>query len=768
MISLATELYALVSAGHDRLPYCVDRDGPAVVRRTGGKLAPVHEFGGGGEERPAWLRARELRDDGTLTDRLFNPWTVAKHLEGAYSVAVPAPGWVECVTLDIDAHAPSGASRAEVAAAQAQADRVLGDVWAALACDATRRPIVQRTPRGGYHVTFPLTRDGYREGAQREQAWPAAFAAGWFARHLEQAGLELAPGVLEVFPSGRALRVPCGRGMRLLQVTWPDSPESLGVVVCPGTVRYQTRADGGVRVVRHVAAQARTYIRQFQAQRRSIAEWLGRPEAKWHPTHGFLGWRGAQNEKKQAADAMGQPAHYRQSDDVLGPPGGGAGFPAAAGVAGLAGGAVVANENNSKIPAGEASRFSPGLAGEQGLHAGAYSAPLPKARRSVRSREAPEAEVPAAAGKLVKGAAFRAKVRQLLAHGVTEPSTRHDAVLTLSFYWGATCGRSVAATLAELETWCRAHAHAGSTLAPRDFVATCVREATSYLLAFQPLWRFKGHGDGGGQVSLAAADAVVLDAIDPRVRDEATALLCWLAGRADAQGWVAQPVELAGGLIDRLCPVDRRLVIDGKSRRRTRVAIEALERLGVLTLAKNYIVGRQGKLFSCWYQFGSGVLPQRIDVAATEWAALAPRTPATDDAPLPIVAENAPPVSVCVVGVREVPEGLLQVLSAGVRGEPRARLLSTPDSQPAVTASADAPARPPWWARMYLHRSFTPDELRAANFATVVPFPDRPPRPPRYVREPAEVVPLRPPPGVITPSEIAARARRSVRAARLQ
>lgn len=761
LIAVATELYALVSAGHDRLPYCVDRHGPAVVRRAGGKLAPVHEFGGGGEARPAWLRARELRDDGTLTDRLFNPWTVAKHLEGAYSVAVPAPGWVQCVTLDIDAHAPSNATRAEVAAAQAQADRVLADVWAALACDAARRPIVQRTPRGGYHVTFPLTRDGFREGTQREHTWPAAFAAGWFARHLEQAGLELAPGVLEVFPSGRALRVPCGRGMRLLQATWPDSPESLGLTSCAGTTRYQTRADGSVHAVRHVAAQVYAYIQQFQAQRRSIAEWLGRPEAKWHPTHGFFGWRGGQTEKKQRHDSMGQPVHYRQSDDVLGPPGGGAPSGALGG-AGLPAGAVrVANENNSKTPAGSAATFSPGLAGEQGPHAGAYSAPLPKARRPPPSREEPAA----AGGKLVKGAAFRTKVRQLLAHGVTAPSTRHDAVLTLCFYWGATCGKSLAATLAELETWCRAHAHAGSTLAPREFVAACLREATSYLLAFQPLWRFKGHGDGGGQVSLAMADAAVLAAIDPRVHDEATALLCWLAGRADAQGWVAQPVELAGGLIDRLCPIDRRLVVDGKSRRRTRVAIEELERLGVLTLAKNYIVGRQGKLFSCWYQFGSGVLPQRIDVPATEWAALAPRAPATD-AP-PVVVEAAPPVSVCVVGTREVPEGLLQVLSAGVRGEPRARLLPTVD--PSAPPHGEAPpARPPWWARMYLHRSFTPDELRAANFATVVPFPDQPPRPLRYVREPADVVPLRPPPGVITPAEIAARARRGVAVVRLQ
>ena len=53
-----------------------------------------------------------------------------------------------------------------------------------------------------------------------------------------------------------------------------------------------------------------------------------------------------------------------------------------------------------------------------------------------------EVDVPPipAADPGVRGRAFKEKVRRLLSEGITEPSTRHDAVLTLSFYWAATCG----------------------------------------------------------------------------------------------------------------------------------------------------------------------------------------------------------------------------------------------------------------------------------------------------------------------------------------
>lgn len=117
-----------------------------------------------------------------------------------------------------------------------------------------------------------------------------------------------------------------------------------------------------------------------------------------------------------------------------------------------------------------------------------------------------------AVGPGVRGRAFKVKVRRLLEHGITDPSTRHDAVLTLAFYWAATCGRSNDRALALLEGWCRAHAHAGSRLGtrPRMFVATCMAEAEHYLTNHAANWKFRGKGDGGGLATLTSADQVVV------------------------------------------------------------------------------------------------------------------------------------------------------------------------------------------------------------------------------------------------------------------
>ena len=684
---LAAQIYARVSSGHNKLAYCVDSAGPAVVvRGADGKLTPAAWQGG---TLAPWQRAKEQRPDGSLVDRTWNPWVMLKHLQGKYSVAPTSPGWVEWVALDIDAHPQPGVPELPARrAAQAQADRVLANVWRALGCSATRHPLVLRSPGGGYHVWFPLTRDAGTAPHAKGHAWPAAVARAWFERHLTDAGLTLAPGVLEIFPSGRCLRAPCGRGMRLLRATFPDDPDNLGMVNWPGTVAYQ-QGRAGLRAVRQIEAMAHTFVAQWDTQRRSLADWLRRPAAQWDEKWGFLGWRegeaGPEIEKNQALESRGELVLSQQSDDVL----------SNLGAAALRRAVVLSGQ---------------GLPGK-GVR-----------NRKANGAAALDVDTPPdlAAGPLVRGHEFKVKVQTLLTNGITVPSTRHDAVLTLCFFWGATCGLETEGVLARLGAWCGAHAHAGSRLEPRAFMTECLREASSYLASYGPRWRFRGSGAGGGLATLSTADAVVLDAVAPVVRDEVATILSWLAARADARGHIGDPVQLASGLLHRLCG-DRRVACEGRRRRATTMAVEELERLGVLTLAKNYVVGRQGRLFACWYQLGSGVLPRVEAVAAEAWAKLAAPSETDAVASEPLDDATRPLAIVRVVGERAVPEGVLQVLSAGVRGVPRTRLVLATD---VATALPTAGGRADWYVRMFEHRTFTPGELRVADAAKVVPFPD--------------------------------------------
>jgi hypothetical protein len=687
--ALAVQLYGLIGSGHDQLAYNVDARGPALTTvGADGRRRPVQPGGGDGAEVPAWQRARELRD-GLEVDRRFNPWVLGRHLRGRYSVAPAAPGWVQWVALDIDAHpAPGSPELVARRLAKARADRVLAGVWRALHCSADRHPLVLRSPGGGYHVWFPLTRGP--ASTNPEHTWPALVARAWFERHLLAAGLELAPGVLEVFPSGRCLRAPCGLGQQVLQATRPSDPDALGLVPWPGTMASAERVDWrGERPalsapVRRVVPMVRAFVAQWDAQRRTLADWLGRPEASWDPAWGFLGWRDDEAtaaDEKNSGTAIGvDDSRSQESDDVPG-----------------------------RLQARGARGVSAGP-GKQGAGRGRKrSGSSPILDLVAPAREVDVPPVPAA-DPGVRGRAFKEKVRRLLLDGITEPSTRHDAVLTLSFYWAATCGLGQVGALARLEAWCKAHPHAGSRLAAR--------------------WRFRGRGDGGGLATLTLADQTVLAAIEPQVRGEVSAILAWLAGRADGDGRIGDPVQIATGLLARLCG-DRRIVdADGKRRRATTRALAELERLGVLTLSSNYRVGQRGRLWSCWYQFGSGELPRAVEMSAAAWAAMVPSPSVVAVAPALAIATppetrqdvpGAPIVVVRVVGERAVPEGLVRVLSDGARGVPRTLLALAPDvARPTVVPSA----RAPWFVRPFQARTFTPAELWAANAATVIPFPD--------------------------------------------
>lgn len=710
---LAEQLYALLASGHDSLAYNVDAHGAALtVLGTDGKRRAVERVGQG-VDRPAWQRARELVD-GAERDRRFNAWVLAKHLAGRYSVAPAAAGWVGWVALDIDAHPATDAP--ELVArrlARARADRVLAGVWRALGCSAERHPLILRSPSGGYHVWLPLTRG--EASINLEHTWPAAVARAWVERHLVAAGLELAPGVLEVFPSGRCLRAPCGRGMTLLQATQPSDPDALALAPWPGTMG-EARIDWrGERAelstpTRRVVPMVRAFLGQWEAQRRTISDWLGRPEAAWHPTWGFLGWRGddaadlgeiSPSEKTLGRGLEGQDNRSQQSDDV----------PSRHGAVG-----TPAVEGQGRSRSG-------------GRRGSGSVAPVPD---ELHPPSAEEVDRPpdSAGGRLVRGRDFKVKVRRLLQAGITESSTRHDGVLALSFYWAGTCGLTVEKALARLETWCGAHPHQGSTLAdrPRLFTATCLREAQHYLEHYAPRWRFRGGGDGGGLAALATADHAVLDQVDPRVRGEVAAILAWLAGRADDAGRIAEPVQIATGLLARLCG-DRRVVDGGKRRRASTLALIELEGVGVLTMAQEYRVGRSGRTWSCWYQFGSGAVPRAISLPAAQWAELEAPSVVAKAPTLAIAAPVepganaaiAPIVEARVVGERVVPEGLLRVLSDGARGAPRTLLTLAPDvARPTATPAA----RSPWFVRAYQLEPYTPGRLWSADPAMVIAFPD--------------------------------------------
>jgi len=722
---LAVQLYALLACGHDSLAYNVDAQGAALTLvGADGQRRAVRGSGEGegSADRPPWQRARELIEGGER-DRRFNPWVLERHLAGRYSVAPASAGWVGWVALDIDAHpAPGSPELVARRLARARADRVLASVWRALGCSAERHPLVLRSPGGGYHVWLPLTRG--EASSNPEHTWPAAVARAWVERHLVAAGLKLAPGVLEVFPSGRCLRSPCGRGMTLLQATRPSDPDALGLAPWPGTMgeaRVDWRGERAelLQPVRRVVPMARTFVAQWAAQRRTIADWLGRPEAAWDPAWGFLGWRDAEDteiageissaEKNRAGEISGQDSRSQESDDVPGRQG-----------------------------AGVTSVAKPGRGGAGRLESGDRSASSIPDELLTPSAPDPDLPLDPADGPLVRGRAFKVKVRTLVSAGITAPSTRHDAVLTLGFYWYATCGLSLDATLVELAKWCRAHPHQGSQLAarPRAFLATCVREAQHYIEHYGPKWRFRGRGDAGGLATLTPADHAVIRAVDPRLVDEVTTILAWLAGRAGDDGGITDPVEIASGLLKRLCG-DRRIAEDGKRRRASSLALVELERVGVLTMASNYRVGQRGRTWSCWYRFGSGELPRAVSLPAKQWEQIAPFTSAPlvpspfTSAPLvpslavvpskPPETPCAPLVEVRVLGERVVPEGLLHVLSDGARGAPRTLLMRAPDvERPTATPAA----RAPWFERAYLLRPFTPRRLWSADPAMVIAFPD--------------------------------------------
>lgn len=697
--ALARSLYARLSGGHDGLGFNVLGVPSVTAIGADGRRRPVLLDYGQGEAADtgrAWRPARELVQVGgvrQMVPRLLTPQTIAAHVRGGYAVAFEAAGWVEWVAIDIDAHAGEADGADGEAVAKRRARRVLGQVLGALGCGGDRWPLILRSPGGGFHVWIPISR-----GVGDDHRWPASWAASWFRFHLAACGIELRPGVCEVYPSGGRLRSPCGRGSVLLRVAGELAQleaDPFALVPWSGTASTRARwvSHGDVLTVRQVRPMLAAFLGEWERQRRTIADWTGRPEAAWDPCWGFLARRGGGGAKNPGLMVPGGCGRSQQVDDVSDPPPGrGAGpesgRPALVVIAG--GGAKV---DRGSVAAAPASSFPTS----------------PSAELTSDVGDVEGATVPA----LVKGAAFWRKVHRYHAEGVTEAGTRHDAVLTLCFAWGAAAGLSDGETIERLIAWCGAHAHSGSRLAgsPR-FTAECVREAAHYLATRRARWKYQGSGRGSA-VSLGVlveADRRVLERVDVSVRTEAAAVLSFLAGKADDGGTVADPVEWAASLAARLLG-DRRVQVEGARRRAAVVAVEELARLGVITRHSGHAVGRRGRRWSVWYRFGSGELPAQVVVDRASWERAGRRevlvpslampaatvTPASAEAAqMAPGAAEAPTVEAREVAARNVREGVLRALSAD--GGP-VRLVLVPSE------TAPTPARPgyraAWWLRQW-------------------------------------------------------------------
>ena len=674
----ARALYELIAGGCDGLGYNVHGVPSVTAIGADGKRRPMlHDPEDNGQ---AWRPARELvrtgGERGAIVPRRFTPQTCEAHIRGRYSVAPEAAGWVQWVALDIDAHAVGDETQGD---AERRARGVLAEVLAALGCGGGRWPVLLRSPGGGFHVWLPLT----RLAGGDQHLWPAAVAASWVRDHLIARGVELRDGRCEVYPAGRRLRAPLARGSVLLRVVGADVRDPFALAPWPGTTTTRILwSQGGVpQVVRRVGPMAAAFLGEWATQRRTIADWIGCPEAAWDPVWGFL----EPPAEKKGAQISGSCKPSQQVDDVSGASGH---EPTGSSWRGRRGGRGRAVRD----PAVD--RFSPS----------SFSNSLDVDAPPVTDETG---AVPP--GVLLKGPAFWRKVTQLLAEGVTEPATRHDAVMVLTFAWGAAAGCDEEETIGRVVAWCGAHAHTGSRYGGSfRFTRECVREARAYFRRFAPLWPFRGSRGAASPVALGiltAADRIVVDSVDPRVRPEVAAILAFLVGRARG-GVVADPVEWCASLAERL--LGERRIVEGRQRRRAAViAIEELARLGVLTRHKGHSVGAHGRQWSCWYRFGSGELPVMVTIARATWDAAGRREPLVPSLAMPAVvvvvaapdASGAPAsafVELRQVATRPVREGVLVALSEA--GGP-VRVILEPG--PWIAAPARPGYRPSWWLRQY-------------------------------------------------------------------
>ena len=623
----ARALWAVLSDGHKRLSYNVSR---TYCLRDADTRKPIRSSW---VDRGTWRPARDVDAAGEHVDRTLNPFVLQKHLLGKYDVAWQAPSWTSLVVFDIDRHLPGRtpaheASFETVLAANNKRDQTLARLWAAFGFGAHLQPVILQTPSGGYHVYLPLCR--HTDDTAAERTWPAAWVRERIEHHLNQAGLSLSPGTLELFPSGVRLRAPCGLGQMLLDVTCPDDSDYLGLVPALGTT-----VDRAGTLSRRIGPLVRQFCTRLEQARRPLDQWLNLERPAWHPTWGPFGTRDEMAPqtsvpKKQEMEFQGVLHPSQHNVDVMGD------------------GAVALGQESS--------------------------------------------------GCLLYGKAFVERIRDLSQFGLTEPSQRHDAALKLVWYWGRVRALAKEEVLSLLREWLEGFCHVSHTRQRSftGFVKTCLREAAHY---------FDRHVRPGQRACASSRTDVALRLLEPEderwlqsnvnleVRQEAILILRYLKGFANTSGRVPGTVNLSGQILASMCGERRISVVEAdgvpKRRRATVLAMEKLVRLGVLALHTNYSTGRHGRLYTCWYQFGSGALPKE-DKAGRR-----------------------------VLAVRSIEEGGLQVVSDG--GRVICELLTTPGSigkTPVVDQTL-------WWQRMYQRRSFTPAEFFEGDVRKLIPGPFR-------------------------------------------
>jgi hypothetical protein len=381
---------------------------------------------------------------------------------------------------------------------------------------------------------------------------------------------------------------------------------------------------------RDVAGMTRAFLASAHASRRSLDSWLRLERPAWDPLWGPWGPRPlpeGDHEKKNESRSVGEVSAYQHIVETSG--------------------------------------------------AGAWP---------------PSGPSPAASSKstlLLRGPAWRVKITRLLAHGIRELGTRHDAVLKVAWYHYVQRGLSGSAAVDEVAQWLRAHRHERSGREPFEaWVKQSLREVRHYV--FQRLAKHLAkpkHSSGNqGLGTLAMLDEVLVDQAPSEVREEVRVIAQYLATYADPSGRVASWVPLGAARLEELCG-QRRVVTEAGRQRASALAVAWLQEKGVLALHQDYSTGRHVRRYTVWYQFGTGRVPQ----------------------PDPALDPHRP-----VLGRRMIQEGEIVVL--GGDRFPEVRLLPAP-------YAVDTPHA--WWRRMFVRRAFVPGELWGAEERRVIPFPFR-------------------------------------------
>ena len=512
-----------------------------------------------------WLPARYLRDRlpsepdiPRLVEekRFLSAHVVARHLSGKNGWVGASPSsWASWFAFDIDL-AKGDAAQMPLEEAEARRDEILGDVWAAFEFGPGRMPVVLLTPGGGYHVYVPLCRDEVSEGANN--SWPAHVIRERVIARLNEAGLKLRDGELELWPSGKILRYPMGRRMCLLEAQNPGDAYALGLI--PKHAKWisaQDKETGAItrKIKREVGPGAECFISDFQAARKPLSEWLLDDEAAWSKKYGPFGDLDSSKFQKKSTLTSQWRNVSQQYVEV-----------------------------NS----------SGGMSDDQILKGADFLNYISKLQRT---------------GLTVSGGRHNAALKLTYYFGVCLGLGFEDSMAALSDW------------LCEFDHVSSYRAQYGQEKFLKQTLAEARHYYACHVAKINASSKLGGQNSEkrrGFQRGLPLGED--LNVFEGKFSSEAVeeAALCMLRvlkGYSDAKGVVAEPTEFTGSFLKRLCG-ERRVQFLGaggekKRIRATQLAVEELISLGILTVYKNYRVNNHGRYFSCWYKFGSGELPKK-------------------------------------------------------------------------------------------------------------------------------------------------------------